>query len=192
MTSILLEGPSVEPVSLAEAKAYLRVDHAHEDQLIQTLIAASRVHVEAATRRALIEQSWRVTADAWPGGRDVRLPIGPLQELLAIRVFDADGEATELELTQFIIEAGSAPGRIAMPRSVGGLPAAREKLAVEIDFVVGYGEAAEDVPAGLKQAMLVLIAHWFEHRDAVLMAGSGAIVPGGFDRVVAPYRVVSL
>ena len=48
------------------------------------------------------------------------------------------------------------------------------------------------MPAGLKQAMLVLIAHWFEHRDAVLMAGSGAIVPGGFDRVVAPYRVVTL
>ena len=46
----------------------------------------------------------------------------------------------------------------------------------------GYGAEPEDVPVDLRQALLVLVAYWFEHRDAVIVAGSGAVVPAGFDR----------
>jgi len=68
----------------------------------------------------------------------------------------------------------------------------REHLAVEIDYTAGYGSAATDVPAGLRQAMLSLVGHWFENREAVLMAGSGAVVPAGFDDLVQSYRVLAL
>ena len=54
MSSILLDGPAVELVSLAEAKAHLRVEHGDDDDTIAALIAGARVHVEAQTRRALI------------------------------------------------------------------------------------------------------------------------------------------
>jgi len=48
------------------------------------------------------------------------------------------------------------------------------------------------VPADIRQALLALVGYWFEHRDAVIVAGSGAVVPTGFDRLVAPYRSVRL
>ncbi|MEX0859719.1 MAG: head-tail connector protein [Cucumibacter sp.] len=192
MTSILLAGPATEPISLADAKAYLRVDSGDEDNLISTLIAAGRVHLEAITRRAMIDQNWRVILDAWPQGDEVSLPLGPFRALLAVRIFDEAGAATELPLAQFLPETGSAPGRIVLPGTVAGTPLARERLAVEIDFTAGYGEDPGDVPAGLKQALMSLVAHWFEHREAVLMAGSGAIVPASFDQLIAPYRVIAL
>ena len=78
MTAALITPPALEPVSLAEAKAHLRIDGDDDDALVTAAIVAARVHVEAATRRALIEQGWRVYLDAWPRKRIVPIPIAPL------------------------------------------------------------------------------------------------------------------
>ncbi len=66
MTAALITAPALEPVSLADAKAHLRLDSDDDDQLITAAIVAARVHVEALTRRLLIEQGWRVYLDQWP------------------------------------------------------------------------------------------------------------------------------
>jgi uncharacterized phiE125 gp8 family phage protein len=62
MTSYLLAGPAGEPLTLAETKAYLRLDDEAEDALVTTLITAARLHVEGVTGRALMAQSWRLIA----------------------------------------------------------------------------------------------------------------------------------
>jgi uncharacterized phiE125 gp8 family phage protein len=191
MTSFLLAGPAVEPVSLAEAKAHLRLDGEDEDQLITTLIAAARIHVEAVTGRVLIAQSWRLVLDGWPGNRVVTLPVGPLIELTAITAYDAEGDAQAIPLAGILPESGAGPARLFLPRALP-TPALRERQGLEIDFVAGYGADAGDVPEGLKLAVLRLVAHWFENRDAVILAGSGSIVPPGLDAVLAPWRRVRL
>jgi uncharacterized phiE125 gp8 family phage protein len=188
MISYLLAGPAEEPVSLADAKAFLRVDDSAEDGLIATLASAARLHVESVTGRAMLFQSWRLVLDAWPVERTIALPVGPVEAVSAVTAFDADDEPHELELTQFSVQAG----RLMLPREIDGAPALRERLGLEIDYVAGHGEAASAVPADLKHACLVLVGYWFENRDAVIVAGSGAVVPAGFDRLVAPYRRVSL
>ena len=187
MISYLLAGPAEEPVALVDAKAFLRLDDTAEDGLITTLISAARLHVESVTGRAMLLQSWRLVLDAWPTERSIALPVGPVTELTALTVFDADDEAHELDIGQFSVQAG----RLMLPRSLDA-PALREKLGLEIDYVAGHGAEATAVPADLKQACLVLVGYWFEHRDAVIVAGSGALVPTGFDRLVAPYRRVRL
>jgi uncharacterized phiE125 gp8 family phage protein len=68
MNPILVEGPAVEPVSLADMKAHLRVDDDAEDALIEGLVKAARLMVEAASRRLLVSQTWRVLLDRWPEG----------------------------------------------------------------------------------------------------------------------------
>ncbi|MEP2164192.1 MAG: head-tail connector protein, partial [Nisaea sp.] len=77
MTAALITGPALEPVSLADVKAHLRVDASDEDALLTAAIVSARVHVESATRRVLIEQGWRIYYDAWPRRRIVRLPVAP-------------------------------------------------------------------------------------------------------------------
>lgn len=187
MISYLLAGPAEEPVSLAEAKAFLRLDSTSEDALVTTLIAAARLHVEGTTGRALVRQGWRAVLDAWPAERVVRLPVAPLLELTEIRVFDEQDDEHVISLGQFQVETGVAPARVLLPGTIGGMPALRERLGIEIDYFAGFGEAA-DVPRDLKQALLALVAHWFEHRDAV----ADAVAPAGFERLVAGYRQVRL
>ncbi|UYN99698.1 MAG: head-tail connector protein [Devosia sp.] len=188
MTSYLLAGPALEPVSLAEAKAFLKVDEAAEDGLITTLIGAARLHVEGVTGRALLTQSWRVVLDDWPETGMVRLPVTPLHAVTAISAIDANGASHDLALGQF----GRDLDRLIVPRVIVGMPALQERGGIEIDYVAGYGETPADVPADLRQALLGLVAHWYEHRDAVIVAGSGAVVPTGFDRMVAAYKRVRL
>ncbi len=192
MTSYLLSAPAVEPVSLAQSKEFLRIDDANEDGFITSLIAAARLHVESTTSRALISQSWRIIFDDWPSDRIVKLPVGPLLSLTEINVFDFDGAAHSIALAQFQPETNTAAARIFLPSMIDGLPLMRERAGIEIDYVAGFGASSDDVPADLKQAILSLIAYWFEHRDAVVIAGSGAIVPPGFDNLIASYRVVKL
>ncbi|MEO8685833.1 MAG: phage head-tail connector protein [Devosia sp.] len=188
MTSYLLAGPAEEPVSLAEAKAFLKVEDSAEDGLITTLISAARLHIEGVTGRALLAQSWRVVLDGWPETRTVKLPVGPFIGLTEISAYDQGGGVHPIGLAQFFAE----PDRLLLPVSVVGMPSLRERQGLEIDYVAGYGTEPEEVPADIRQALLVLVAYWSEHRDAVIVAGSGTVVPTGFDSLVARHRMVRL
>ncbi len=192
MTSYLLTGPALEPVTLAEAKTFLRVTDSAEDGFINTLITAARLHLEGTTGRVLISQTWRTLCDDWPADRTLVLPVAPLLSISAITIYDPDGVAVPLPLAQFQPETKVAPARIFLPTTIAGMVALRQHNGIEIDYVAGFGPLATDVPADLRQALLSLVAYWFEHRDAVVIAGSGSIVPTGFDALVAPYRGVGL
>lgn len=192
MTSLLLAGPAVEPVALEAAKGFLRVDDTAEDAFIETLVTAARLHIEGVTGRALVTQTWRLTLDAWPEDRVVDLPVGPLRSLTAITAYDGEGTGHDIPLAQFRPETDAAPARLFLPPTVSGMPALRRRGGIEVDYAVGYGDTGDDVPADLRRALLSLVGYWFENRAAVVIAGSGAVVPAGFDRLVAPYRRMAL
>ncbi len=188
MTSYLLAGPAGEPVSLVEAKGFLRIEDSAEDALISTLIGAARLHIEGVTGRALLAQSWRVVLDGWPDNRVVKLPVGPFISLTEISAYDEGGGVHPIGVAQFFAE----PDRLLLPVNVAGMPGLRERQGLEIDYVAGFGSEPGDVPADIRQALLVLVAYWFEHRDAVIVAGSGSVVPTGFDLLVSRHRRVRL
>lgn len=192
MTSYLLAGPAEEPVSLAEARAYLRVSDDAEDGLIEALVSAARIHTEAVTARALLAQSWRLVLDAFPAERVVKLPVAPLVSLTAVTAHGADGVGVELDLGQFLPDGGAVPVRIILPGEIAGLTALRARMGIEIDYVAGFGTEPEEVPADLRQALLTLVAYWYENRDAAILSGSGAPIPAGFERLVSGYRRVRL
>ena len=101
MNMILLTGPSLEPVTLAEMKLWLKIDGSEDDTVINALIVSARLSVEAVTKRILITQSWRVGLDEWRQGGLIRLPTGPLQSVTAARVYDAAGAATSVPVSTF-------------------------------------------------------------------------------------------
>ncbi|HTJ56998.1 MAG TPA: phage head-tail connector protein [Devosiaceae bacterium] len=191
MTSYLLSGPAAEPVTLDEAKVFLRLDAADEDALVATLITAARVHVESITGRALLPQGWRLVLDRWPADGLVKLPVGPLQSLTAMTSYDDAGTPTSLPVNDVLIAANASPPQLFLPPGFG-TPMLRLRQGIEIDYLAGYGTDPADVPAPLRQALLALVAYWFENRDSVILAGAGTVIPSGFDLMVAPYRQVRL
>lgn len=66
MPSKLLVGPTIEPVTLAEAKNHLRVDFNEDNALILGLISSARQQAEQICRRAFMTQTWLVTLDKFP------------------------------------------------------------------------------------------------------------------------------
>lgn len=184
MISYLLAGPAAEPVALAEAKAFLRVDDDAEDGLIATLIASARLHVEARLGRALLFQSWRLVLDGWPPGGAVKLPIMPFAELLAVTAHDTAGSAHPLPLAQFAGE----PARLLGPAALAGMPVLRARQGIEIDYVAGHGAEAAAVPADLRQAVLGLVARWFEHRDSIPAAPGDPVPADLAGEILATYR----
>jgi len=191
MSSILLSGPAVEPVALDDAKAFLKVETADDDDAIAALIAGARVHIEAQTRRALITQSWRIVRDTWPDdGRVLVLPV-PLRQLSAVRVYRLDGSTQSIDPAGFIVEAGRAPAALSYANGVPPAPG-RVAAGIELDIVAGYGDDVGDVPADLRQAIRLMVAHWYENRGLIAQGSQVNLLPASAAALVAPYRVLSL
>jgi uncharacterized phiE125 gp8 family phage protein len=185
MSAMPVVAPLAEPLSVAEAKGFLRVEHEDDDVLIASLIAAARGQIEALTRCALLSQTWRVVLDAWPRDGRVTPRIGPLRNVTAARTFDAAGNARALDVGRFVVDA--AQGVIAAP--FWSLPAPGRAVAgIALDVEIGFGANAADVPEPLRQALRLLVAHWYENRGLVALGASVAMLPAGVAALVAPYR----
>lgn len=178
----IISQPASEPVSTAEAKAHLRVDISTDDSLIAALVTAARDMVERWTRRSLIYTGYRLTLDEFPSGPiDLpRLPVASLSagQVLAyasprIRYYDEDGVQQTLTVsTDYELALGGNPPRIVLPPDTEWPDTQADKVnAVEVDFVSGYGSAGSSTPQLLRQAILLLVAHWYEHREAVGSVG---------------------
>lgn len=182
MKRILLEGPAVEPVLLAEAKAHLRLTTDDENDLVGALITAGRVAVETEIRRVLIAQGWRVIVEKWPAD-GVTLPLIPALSVEAVRAVDDEGVETQLSEDDY--EFDPADFSITLDPVAGA-------VRYEIDFTAGYGAAGTDVPQPLRQAIRLLVTHWYEHRSAVSLGDDPAATPLGYRELVAPYRRMAL
>jgi hypothetical protein len=199
--------PASEPVTLAEAKAHLRIDHADEDSLITALITAAREYAEAYTARAFISQTWIWTLNQWPvDGRErawwksarfepaslfspspryVSVPFGPLISVTSITSFDAADAGTLWASTNYYVAAGQ--DRIYRRSGAAWPLPTRGADGIEIIYVAGYGASAADVPPPLRHALLELIAHLYRHREPV-GAAPATPIPFGFGALLDPYR----
>ncbi len=189
MTPILLNAPSVEPISLAQAKAWLRVTSADEDELITGLIASARLVVESVTRQAMLAQTWRLVMDAWPS--DVlRVPLAPFRGVVALRTLGADGSAQIVPPANYVVDASPGAARVrflSAPNAPG-----RAIAGVEMDVVIGFATAPEGVPEPLRQAVRLLVARWYEERGDAQSDGAFERMPSPVAALIAPYRRVRL
>jgi uncharacterized phiE125 gp8 family phage protein len=180
----LITPPAAEPVTLADAKLHLKVDTSDEDALITRLITAARARAEWHTGRALNTQSWILWLDCWPPCGIVEIPLPPLQSVGAVTVYAPDDGATVLDPATYLVDAVSAPARLTLKSTVLPPINLRAINSVAVAFAAGYGDAADDVPAGLRAAILELIAFLYEHRGE-----APAELPADVLALLAPFRV---
>jgi uncharacterized phiE125 gp8 family phage protein len=134
-------------------------------------------------------QRWRFVLDAWPGGGRLDPRMGPLRNVIAARAFDAADNAHSIDVETFVVDA--AANIIASPCWALPLPG-RFSAGIELDVELGYGAGASDVPDALRQAIRMLVAHWYENRGLAAIGACAAMLPGGLGALIAPYRMLSL
>ena len=189
MRRYMLAAPATEPLTLVEAKRWLRVDHADDDALIGALIKAARERIEGRTGRAILAQSWRIVLDRWPAEARVTLPVLPTISVTAVRLLDEAGTPSVLASTLYALESGAEPPVLAVrsPPNPG-----RARNGIEIDIVAGYGAAPSDCPEPLRQAMRLLIVAAYEARGPERAGERRPEVIKEVDRLIAPYRLIKL
>lgn len=185
--------PAVEPISTTEAKSHLRVDISDDDTLIDSLVKAARERVETITRRALINQTWQFVMDKFPGEDEIELPLPPLSSVTSVVYTDADDSDATFSSASYWVDTDREPGRIKL-KSGQSWPSTTLKTAagVTITFVAGYGAAGSSVPQSIRQAILLLTAHYYENREAVQFTSGGSlqVLPMGVKALLADHRVL--
>jgi uncharacterized phiE125 gp8 family phage protein len=185
---VLIDAPLVTPVTLAEAKAQLRVEHGDEDDLISRLIGAAVafVDVKGALGHAMISQKWGQWVGPNVSGK-VRLILGPVIEVNAVKYYDDAGDLQTDTLANYEVNGAEFANTIG-PKDGYSWPSAADRSdAIRIEYTVGYGEATTDVPETLRHALLMLIGHWYENREQATLDDL-SVVPFGFDDLLNMHR----
>ena len=189
MPTSLVTPPTTEPLTTEEAKTHLRVDIADDDTYIDTLIAAARQRVESVTQRQLVTATWKLLCERFPTGRILRLPYPPLASVTHIKYYDANGDQQTWSSDDYQVSIAAEPGKIVLGVDISWPTTQLQKLeAVEVQFVAGYG-AASAVPNGLKQLILLLVGHWYENREGVIVGTITSELPQAIETLLWQYRM---
>ena len=207
--------PPVEPLSLAETKAHLRLELSDDDDLVTALIQSAREACERFTGRALVERQLTLFLDAWPtaeeaygegwtegalvttGRRWIALPRPPLRAVEAVTVYDEVDVGTSWAAANYYVDTASEPGRL-VARSGVALPSpTRVANGIEIRYRAGYApddsgspsDYRSNIPQALRDGMKRLIAQLYEERGE---SAEAAIGPSGAAALWAPFRVLQL
>lgn len=192
MALVLNSGPSVEPLTLLEVKNHLRLDASDntEDDLLNALITAARQDCEKFQGRAYITQTWELWLDAFPGQDFIKLNKSPVQSVSSIKYYDTDDTEATFSSDDYFVDTKSEPGRVVLNYSESWPSTTlRPANGVCVTFVAGYGDAASDVPQYIKNAMLLLIGHLYENREAVITGMTAAQMPFGVEALLWKERV---
>ncbi len=186
--------PAVEPVTLAEAKAHLRVDTATDDAYIGSLITAAREWVEQYLDRTLVHTQWVMRFDKFPpdGTHDIELPRPPMATAgtttaVALTFTFENGTTSTYSTASYRVDRDGVPGTVKTLYGQTWPPHLQDDNAISVTWWGGYGAIGTSVPAAIRHAMLMLVGMWYERRMAA-DSMSGNEIPFGVKSLLDSQR----
>lgn len=176
--------PTADPVSVAEAKSHLRVEHSDDDLLIYRLIetAVAYVDVRGALGKAMITQTWA----EWfaPNPSELVLSLGPVQSVSGISYYDTDNALQTATLSDFYV-LGPSTRTVMKPKPGYAWPTTFTRDdAIKVEYVIGYGDSYTDVPSTVRHAILMLVSHYYENRELEVVGVNTKTLPFGFEALI--------
>jgi uncharacterized phiE125 gp8 family phage protein len=172
----LIISPSIEPVTYQQVIVQLKMNPYDEDidevsiAEIDRLIAAVRWDTEHFLNRALITQTWKYYLDEWPSTKYIQIPKPPLQSITSVTVLTADAVSATLDPIYYLTDTVSNRGRLILAEDESW---PTEELypmnPIQIEFVCGYGDLAENIPPKIIQAMLIQIADLYLNPETIII-----------------------
>lgn len=150
-----------------------------QDTLLESYLRAALATIEGRVAKALYQRrfSWRV--EDWSGAGEVAFPVAPVESIISVTLFKSDGSQALVSAAEYRLVP-----EVHRPRLVGAgtaLPTVPTGGHAVVEFAAGFGAAWEDIPADLRQAVLLLAADYYEHRH-----------DDGATQVGLPFGVVTL
>jgi uncharacterized phiE125 gp8 family phage protein len=164
----------VPQITLAEAKLFCRVEHFDDDALIDQLILSATKHVERVTGWALNPQTQQKSHKRV--SEIIRLPHWPVN---AVTDIERVGTTTVSVASNFDVDLTERPARVT---PIDGMTLASGEV-IRISYTVG----SNDPPDDLRQAVLMLVAHWYENREAAVSGSTTSEVDMGVTRLCAGF-----
>ncbi len=188
MALILTTPPTGEPISLAEAKAHLRLTINDDDTYISTLIIAARRAVESRYGINVLQQSWAMFADAWPADGIFHLPLWPVLSVESLTSYADDDTASVIDPAHYYLDQATRPPRLALRVGRVFAPPGRKINGLKLSFTTGFGATPSQIPQEIKQALLAVVADWYQHRGDE----QGGTLPPAALELLSAYRNVRL
>lgn len=185
MTSKRISEPAMSAVTVQQAKAHLRISGDDDDDVVQSLLAAAVDFLERDTGLSLINQTWRFWFDAVPDDQVLLIDRRPANEIVSCIGYDRSGKPTTIEPEAYFLNTVTVPARLRLATDHDWQVAAN---GLEVDVNTGFGETGTDVPNSLLQAILCLVAHWYEFRGAFDASDQPVSIPDAYKRLVKPWR----
>lgn len=189
LTRIL--GAAGLPVGVAECKADLRIDHALDDELIESYILGASALCSEIVGKKLINETWKYSFQYV--GTDVHnaveLPFIPVSSITEIQYFDKENTSQTLTVSDFYLFNYDDSAVVEPKLNVTWPATYSRKDAYSITFVTGFGVSGDQVPETIKRAIRLMVAHWYEHRAAVNLNATPSEIPYGVNNLLASERV---
>lgn len=189
MKAVLVTPPAVEPLSLTEVQAHLRLDTNDDNAWLQGAIRTARQRCENYTGRTLLTQTWDLFADKWPHYGWLELPrhLSPVQSVTEVAYTPENGSELVYASSNYVVDTYALPARIVLRNGKAWPGDELEPVnGVRVRIVCGYGADGLSVPAELRAGMLLMIGDLYEYRESNYPAGM--VVPTN-DRVDDLFRM---
>ena len=161
----MVTGPTTEPVTTVETKAYLRVDTSDSDVLIGDLISAARMEAEAVAARSFISRTYELILDGWPADGRIELEYPPVASVTTIKYYDGDNVLQTMSSGDYVLVSDTTPPYITLASGASWPSDLRDHTPIRVRYVAGYGAASTDVPDNYRALIMGLVACEFEARD---------------------------
>lgn len=217
---VLVDAPTIKPVTLAEAKVQCRAnDFTDDDVKIGMLIDAATSYLDGWTGilgSALCEQTWRQDFDGLSNGSgyglpsgelrflaygsclSLRLPLFPVISIAGVTYRDPSGAQQTIDPTNYSLQTDDLGSYVRFISTYASPSLFIEPPRASVTYKAGYANVGSDpdftstVPDALRHAILMLVAHWYDNREAVVVGqrAQAIVLPLAVDALIAPFRRV--
>jgi uncharacterized phiE125 gp8 family phage protein len=179
------------PITYEEAVAHLRVDADDEEELIRLYIDSAVAYLDGyygVLGRALVTQTWVQKYDGWDAY--LYLPVFPVASITSVVYLDTTGASTTVSASDYQLFADECGYYVAFDQAFS-YPSVSVETGPTVTVTYVAGQAVTSVPASLKHALLLLVAHAFENREPISIGGISSKMVFSIEHLIAPYRRVS-
>lgn len=193
--------PKAEPLTVDEVMDHCRVPDvddkttAREKVYLRSLIRASRELTEGLCGISIMPQQWKLTLDQFPDNPDqeICLPRGPVTGIDSFTYRDVNDQQQTLASNNYQLDGATMPARLRPAWSkYWPSTSSNDLAAIAITYSTGFTTssegAREKVPEQLRLAMLLLIGHWYEHRETAILGSVPREIPMAYGTLINEHR----